>query len=63
MKDKKLMDSLKALKLGLEYQAKSEVEKQLEEVKKGFNGEFYRGKGKAYEKAAESLGKIIKEAE
>jgi len=57
----KLMKSLKAFKLGLEYQAKSEVEKQLEERKKGHSGEFNRGKGKAYEKAAESLGKIIKE--
>lgn len=59
-KESKLMNSLKTLKLGFEYQAKLAVEKQLKERKAGYTGEFYRGKGWAYEKATEDLGKIIK---
>jgi len=57
--EKKLTYWIENLKLGFEYQAKLAVEKQLEERKKGFRGEFYRGKGEAYKKAAEDLGKIL----
>ena len=57
----KLMNSLKTLKLGLEYQTKLAFEKQLDERKKGYSGEFARGTGKACEKTAKDLDKIIKE--
>ena len=64
MKDEKLMDDLKNLKMGYEYQAKLAVEEQLDDRKKGYSdGEFYRGKHKAYKEAAEVLGKIIEETE
>lgn len=60
--ESELMDSLRALKLGLEYGAKLAVEKQLAERKKGFRGEFDCGRARAYKEVAGDLGKIIKEA-
>lgn len=63
MSNEKLMSSLKALKLGLEYGAKLAVEKQLDERKKGRSGQFHCGRGRAYKEAAGDLGRIIKETE
>ena len=60
MKDTKLMDSLKALQLGLEYGAKLAVEKQLAERKEGYSGQFHCGRARAYEEAAKDLKRIIK---
>ena len=59
-KEAKLMDSLKALKLALEYGAKLAVEKQLDERKEGRSGEFHCGRARAYKEVAGDLGRIIK---